>query len=111
MFNGVNYRNYQWRNPYSGGNFFFPSYGNVGPPYITTLSLPGLTTGLPVWFFSTLEISNASSASGISTPPTHQPHVDLSPSSSVRYPSLSPSSSSESSKMSIQVDKKKKKWK
>jgi hypothetical protein len=25
--------------------FFFPSYENVGPPYIATFSLPGLTIG------------------------------------------------------------------
>jgi hypothetical protein len=33
--------------------FVFPSYGNIGPPLITTLSLPGLTIGLSVWLFST----------------------------------------------------------
>jgi hypothetical protein len=33
--------------------FVFPSYGNIGPPHIATLSLPGLTIGLPVWLFST----------------------------------------------------------
>jgi hypothetical protein len=61
--------------------------------------------------FSTLVISNATSSSDVSTPPTHQPHVDLYPSSSVKSPSLSPSSPSESYKASSQVDKKKKKWK
>jgi hypothetical protein len=90
--------------------FVFPSYGNIGPPYIATLSLPGLTIGLPVWLFSTPVISNAG-ASDVSTPPTHQPHVDLSPSSPVRSPSISPSSPSEISKASSQVDKKKKKRK
>jgi hypothetical protein len=29
-----------------GEPFFFPSYGNIGPPHIATLSLPGLTIGL-----------------------------------------------------------------
>jgi hypothetical protein len=67
--------------PLPGETFVFPSYRNVGPPYIATLSLPGLTIGLPVWLFSTPVISNAG-ASDVSTPPTHQPHVDLSPSSS-----------------------------
>jgi hypothetical protein len=94
--------------PLPGEPFVFPSYGNIGPPYIATLSLPGLTIGLPVWLFSTPVISNAG-ASDVSTPPTHQPHVDLSPSSPIRSPSISPSSPSESSKASSQVDKKKKK--
>jgi hypothetical protein len=62
-------------------------------------------------------ISNISSAltapnaSDVSTPPTHQPHLDFSPSSPIKSPSLSPSSPSESSKASSQVDKKKKKQK
>jgi hypothetical protein len=96
--------------PFPGEPFVFPSYGNVGPPYIATLSLPGLTIGLPVWLFSTPVISNAG-ASDVSTPPTHQPHVDLSPSSPVRSPSISPSSPSEISQASSQIDKKKKKQK
>jgi hypothetical protein len=91
--------------------FVFSSYRNVGPPYITTFNFPGLTIGLPVWFFSTTVILNVASASDVSTPPTHRPHVDLSPLSSVRSPSLSPSSPSESSKSSSQVDKMKNKWK
>jgi hypothetical protein len=28
--------------------FVFPSYENVGPPYISTFNLPGLTIGLLV---------------------------------------------------------------
>jgi hypothetical protein len=60
--------------------------------------------------FSTPVISNAG-ASDVRTPPTHQPHVDLSPSSSIRSPSISPSSPSESSQASSQIDKKKKKRK
>jgi hypothetical protein len=91
--------------PFPGESFVFP-YRNVGPPYIATLSLPGLTIGLSVWLFSTPVISNAG-ASDVSTPPTHQPHVDLSPSSLVRSPSISPYSPSESSQESSQIDKKK----
>jgi hypothetical protein len=101
--------------------FVFPSYENIGPPHIATLSLPGLTIGLSVWLFSTQVISNAVSASVISTSPQkHQPHVDHSPSSPVRSsspsslarsPSVSSSSSSESSEASNPVNKKKKKRK
>ena len=96
--------------PFPVEPFVFPSYGNVGPPYIATLSLPGLKIGLPVWLFSTPVISNVG-ISYVSTPPTHQPHVDLSPSSFVGSPSISPSSPSESSKESSQIDRKKKKCK
>jgi hypothetical protein len=39
--------------PFLGEPFVFPSYRNIGPPHIATLSLPGLTIGLPVWLFST----------------------------------------------------------
>jgi hypothetical protein len=104
-----------------GEPFVFPSYGNIGPPHIATLSLPGLTIGLPVWLFSTQVILNAVSASVTSTSPQeHQPHVDPSPSSLVRSsspssltrsPSVSSSSSSESSEASNSVNKKKKKRK
>jgi hypothetical protein len=104
-----------------GEPFVFPSYGNIGPPHIATLSLPGLTIGLPVWLFSTQVIPNAVSASVVSTSPQeHQPHVDPSPSSPVRSSSpsslarsfsVSSSPSSESSKPSNSVNKKKKKRK
>jgi hypothetical protein len=107
--------------PALGEPFIFPSYGNIGPPHIDTLSLPGLTIGLPVWLFSTQVISNAVSASVTRTSPhKHQPHVDPSPSSLVRSsstsslarsPSVSSSSSSESYEASNPVNKKKKKRK
>jgi hypothetical protein len=90
--------------------FVFPSYRNVGPPYIATLSLTGLTIGLLVWLFFTPVISNVG-ASNVSTPPTHQPHVNLSPSSPVMSHSIYPSSPSEISQASREIDKKKKKRK
>jgi hypothetical protein len=104
-----------------GEPFVFPSYRNIGPPHITTLRLPGLTIGLPVWLFSTQVVLNAVTASFVRTSPQeHQPHVDPSPSSPVRYSSpsslarsssISYSSPSEISKDSNLVDKKKKKRK
>jgi hypothetical protein len=107
--------------PALGDPFVFPSYGNIGPPHIATLSLPSLTIGLPVWLFSTQVIPNVVSASVTSTSPQeHQTHVDPSPSSLVRYsspsslamsPSVSYSLSSESSEDSNPVNKKKKKRK
>jgi hypothetical protein len=63
--------------PTLGEPFVFPSYGNIGPPHITTLSIPGLMIGLSVWLFSTQVIPNAVSTLVISTSPhKHQPHVD-----------------------------------
>jgi hypothetical protein len=57
-------------------SFVFPSLGHVGPPYITTLTLPRLTIGLPVWLFSTPV--NDPYASHVSTPPQeNQPPVTL----------------------------------
>jgi hypothetical protein len=103
--------------PSSGEPYTFPSFGNFGPPYVATLSLPGLTIGLPVWLFPTPVIPNPPNVSvapntlDVNTPPTHQPHVDFSPSSPIKSPSISPSSPSESSKASSQVDQKKKKRK
>jgi hypothetical protein len=104
-----------------GEPFVFPCYGNIGPPHIATLSLPGLTIGLPVWLFSTQVILNAASALVVSTSPQeHQPHVDPSPSSPVRSsspsslarsPSVPSSSSSESFETRNSVNKKKKKRK
>jgi hypothetical protein len=103
--------------PSSGEPYTFPSFGNFGPPYVATLSLPGLTIGLPVWLFPTPVIPNPPNVSvapntlDVNTPPTHQPHVEFSPSSPIKSPSISPSSPSESSKASSQVDQKKKKLK
>jgi hypothetical protein len=98
--------------PAPGEPFFFPSYGNIGPPHISTLSLPGITIGLPVWFFSTQVIPNVVSASVTSTSPQeHQPHIDPSPSSFAMPPSVSSSLSGESSEVSNLVNKKKKKRK
>jgi hypothetical protein len=107
--------------PFIGEPFVFPSYRNIGPHHIATLSLPGLTIGLPVRFFSTQVIPNVVSASVTRTSPQeHQPHVYPSPCSLVRYslpsslarsPSVSSSSTSESSEASNPVNKKKKKRK
>jgi hypothetical protein len=103
--------------PSSREPYTFPSFGNFGPPYVATLSLPGLTIGLPVWLFPTpvipnpLDVSIAPNTLDVNTPPTHQTHINFSPSSPIKSPSISPSSPSESSKESSQVDQKKKKRK
>jgi hypothetical protein len=103
--------------PSPGEPYTFPYFGNFGSLYIATLGLPGLTIGLSVWLFptpvilNTPNVSTAPNTLDVSTPPTHQPHIDFSPSSPIKSPSISPSSLSESSKESSQVDHKKKKRK
>jgi hypothetical protein len=105
--------------PFPREPFVFPSYENIGPPHIVTLIFPGIIIGLPVWLFSAKVIPNAANASVVSTSPKeHQPLVDPSPfslvrysfpSSPVRYFSISSSSLSERFEASNSVDKKKKK--
>ena len=90
---------------------YFPPLGNVGAPYMATLSLPGLTVGLPVWLFSTSLVPAVSAASP-SVPPPEQHHVDpkvdLSPSTPTST-SSSCTSPGESLDSNNQVAKKKKK--
>ena len=97
--------------PLEGNPGHFPPFGNVGAPYMATLSLPGLTIGLPVWLFSTSVVPN-NSATVQTVPPPEQHHVDskvdLSPSSPVSTSSSS-TSPDESLDLSNQVAKKKKK--
>ena len=90
--------------------FVFPSFGNVGPPLMDTLSLPKQTIGLPVWLFSILIIPTPPYVSDVNYPSReHQPLVD--------HPSLflgvsspiSPSSPIESCSTSNQMNKNKKK--
>ena len=57
--------------PSEGSPSHFPSLGNIGAPYMATLSLPGLTVGLPVWLFSTSVVSSVP-ATVPSTPPPEQ---------------------------------------
>ena len=93
--------------PTDGDPGHFSPFGNVGAPYMATLSLPVLTIGLHVWLFSTSLVPTISTASP-SIPPPEQHHVDskvdLTTSSLV-----STSSSSTSPSESNQVAKKKKK--
>ena len=83
--------------PSQGEPFVFSSFGNVGPPLMATLSLPGLTIGLPVWLFSSSVIPIPPCVSDVNSPsPEHQPLANP-PSSSPDVSSpLSPSSLVES---------------
>jgi hypothetical protein len=92
--------------PSLGEPYTFPSFGNFGPPYVATLSLTGLTIGLPVWLFPTPVIPNPPNVSAapntldVNTQPTHQPHVEFSTPSPIKSPSISPYLPHESSKAS-----------
>jgi len=101
------------RIPFDGTPGHFPPFGNVGAPYMATLSLPGLAVGLPVWLLSTSLVPNVLNT-GQSVPPPEQHHVDskvdLSPSLPVSTSSSS-TSHGESLDSSNQVAKKKKKKK
>ena len=71
----------------------FSCFGNVGPPMMATLSLPGLTIGLLVWFFFIPNVPNAPNVSPVrSTCQRH--HTNTHPLQSTHAKSFSPSSSS-----------------
>jgi len=103
--------------PFDGNPSPFPPFGNIGAPYMATLSLPGFNIGFPVWLFSTSLVQNVVISPQSSPPPTGQnqppvdPKVDPLPSSSVVSSSLSSSLPGESIGTSNQVAKKKKKGK
>ena len=42
--------------PLGGNPSPFSSWGDIGAPYMATLSLPGITIGLPLWLLSTFVI-------------------------------------------------------
>ena len=80
--------------PFDGNPSPFPSFGNIGAPYMATLSLPRLTIGLLVWLFSTSLVQNVVISMQLSTPPTRQkqplvPKVDPLPSLLIRSSSSS----------------------
>jgi len=96
--------------PSDGNPGHFAPFGNVGAPYMATLSLHVLTVGFPVWLFLTSLVPTVST-SGSSVPPPKQHLVD----SKVDLPPSSPVSTSSSSTLpgesldsSNQVAKKKK---
>ena len=97
----------------------FPCFGNVGPPYMATFSLPGFTIGLPIWLFSTSLAPNTPivppqpDASPQQSSPSqhHKPSIDPLPSSSNMSSSLSSFSLSKILDASNQVAKKKNKGK
>ena len=70
-------------NPFQGMSFVSPPYGDVGPPFMATLNLLGLTIELPIWLFSNPTIPNLPFVLDPGPlPHENQPHVNPSPSSS-----------------------------
>lgn len=57
-------------NPSDRNPSTFPSFANIGAPYMATLSLPGFTIGLSVWLFLTSLVLNVQT----SPPPSSPPH-------------------------------------
>jgi len=96
----------------NGNPSTFPSFGNIGAPYMAVLSLLGFTIGFLVWSFLTPMVPNVQTASQLGSPPPkkYQPPVD-SKVESFPYLLVHSSSSSfgEILQVSNQVDKKKKK--
>jgi len=88
----------------------FPSFGNVGPPMMATLSIHGLTIGVSVWLFSIPNVPNAPNASLVRrTCQRHHINTDTLLSTLVKYFYPSSSSSGESMVTSNQESKNKKK--
>jgi len=92
--------------PLGGSPSPFSSWGDIGAPYMATLSLPRITIGLPVWLFSTSIVQNT-----IIPQQPDDTEVIPSPSTSLVSPSPSSSSLGETSNTKNQVAKKKKKGK
>src|ERR1700728_1842494 len=96
--------------PLGGNPSPFSSWGDVGAPHMATLSLPGLTIGLPVWLFPTSVVQKT-----VIPQPSNQPPDDTEvtppPSTSCISPSPSSSSLGEASNTKNQVTEKKKKGK
>ena len=96
--------------PLPSTSFVFPPHGDVSPPLMAALSLPGLTIRLPVWLFYIPVIPCTPTASDPNPSSwEHQHHVDPFPSSPSVSSPFSPSFPVESCSTSSQVDKKKKK--
>ena len=96
--------------PHDGTPSPFSSWGEVGAPHMATLSLPGLTIGLPVWLFSTAVVQTTTVPEQ-SSQQLDQSRATLQPSTSY-MPSSNPSSSKgQAAKSGTPIEKKKEKKK
>ena len=96
--------------PLGGNPSPFSSWGDIGSPYMATLSLPRIIIGLLVWLFSTFVIQNTVIIQQANQKPNG---TEVTPSPSTSFVSPSPSSSllGETSDTKNQVAEKKKKGK
>ena len=97
--------------PLDGNLGPFLPFGNSSSPYMATLSLPGLTIGLPIWLFSTSVVPSVMTP--IPSSPSSESRQDdskVEPTPSSPIPSSSsPTFPGESSTSNNQETKKKKK--
>ena len=96
--------------PLGGNPSPFSSWGDVGAPHMATLSLPGLTIGLPVWLFSTSVVQNTIIPEQLSQQ-LDDTRVTPQPSTSFVSPSPPSSSLDKAGEAKDQVTEKKKKRK
>ena len=95
--------------PFQGEPFVFPPSEGIGPPFIATLNIPGLTIGLPVWLFNSVILVTPNISNVTSPLREDRPQPNPIPSPPVVTSSLYSSSLDQSSTVSSQVNKKKKK--
>jgi len=93
--------------PLGGNPSPFSSWGEIGAPHMATLSLPGLTIGLPVWLFSTSVVMPIAIPEQ-SSQRLDDPHVARKASTSSNSSSLPSSSLGKAGKAKNQVPKEKK---
>ena len=93
--------------PLGGNPSPFSSWGEIGAPHMATLSLPGLTIGLPVWLFST-SVVMPTAIPEQSSQQLDDPHVAPKASTSSNSSSLPSSLLGKAGKAKNQVPKRKK---
>lgn len=93
--------------PLGGNPSPFSSWGDIGAPYMATLSLPGLIISLLVWLFSTSIVMNTAIPK-MSSEKLNDPKVTPQTSTSSDSSSLPSSSIDKADKAKNQVPKKKK---
>ena len=94
--------------PHDGNPSPFSSWGEVGAPHMATLSLPGLTIGLPIWLFSTNVVQNTMVPEQ-SSQQLDQSRAAHQPSTSYNSSSNPSSSQGRASKSQAPMEKKEKK--
>ena len=58
--------------PFDGNPSLFPPFGNIGAPYMATLSLLEFNISFPVWLFLTTMVLNVQTSPQPISPPLEQ---------------------------------------